>query len=62
MQQPRQLILQVADIDGEGGVTLRDYEGKQQNEWAAPVTLFLSNPDETLLIGELYEVTISGPL
>lgn len=59
---PRTLIMEVVDIDGGGGVTLRDYSDKESNEWAAPATLFLSSPDEPFAIGELYEITIAGPL
>ena len=59
---PRTLIMEVVDIDGGGGVTLRDYSDKESNEWAAPATLFLSSPDEPFPNGELYEITIAGPL
>lgn len=59
---PRTLIMEVVDIDGGGGVTLRDYSDKESNEWAAPAVLFLSSPDEPFAIGELYEITLAGPL
>lgn len=59
---PRTLIMEVVDIDGGGGVTLRDYSDKESNLWAAPAQLFLSSPDEPFAIGELYEITVAGPL
>ena len=58
----RQLIMEVVDIAGNGDVTLRDYGGKEINEWAAPAILTLSNPDETYAIGALLQIDISDPL
>lgn len=59
---PRQLIMEVVDIDGEGGVTLRDYGGKQSNEWAAPAILTLAHQDGAYAIGDLHQIDISDPL